>query len=484
MDLFKKTVSLCCALCCALLCACSSGVYTGNVPDPETVPKSQQPDEAARVPFADLTGEEIMSDFPAEDFGGYKFNIFTSALNRFVPEEEAAGMLNPVIKERNDLLEERYNVKIAEVYCKESEFLSRLNTSVSAGRQFADAVSFSRNNISAAAASELLMNLYSVPYLQTDMAYLDSEMVRKSTIKNELYVIYEPSSLYYADLMCVAYNRKLVNEENGTVYSLVKENKWDSAAMLALAEEAAAEVMGKRSPDIARDTFGIVSLFDRSELLHESFVSSGYALFGDTFHKEIEYNADLATADVIAANAASLFGSKCVMNSDPDTAAKAFREGRAAFAVCRLGFITSLEGASLDWGLAPFPLMYPGQDGYHSCISDTACGLSVPECQREPSRTGKIMTLLIASSYAGPQEALLKNLMTFTLLDNASALVMRRVFESPVTDISLLYFEGEGRFSGLGRGTVLDAVNTGKSFEELVNANIIALRELNALDFR
>ena len=254
--------------------------------------------------------------------------------------------------------------------------------------------------------------------------------------------------------------------------------------MLGLAETAAAEVMSKRSPDNARDVFGIVSLYERPELLHESFVSSGYALFGDTFHRQIEYNADLDTADAIAANTARLFGSKCVMNADAETAARAFREGRAAFAVCRLGFITTLENSELDWGLAPFPKMYEGQDDYHSCVSDTACGISVPECQSDPSRTGKILTLLFASSYAGPEEAFLKNLMTFTLHDNASALVMRRVFESPVTDISLLYYQGEGRLAGLGRDTVLEAVGTGKPFSELTAANAISLRELNALDFR
>ena len=484
MKFYCKLFAAVLAAACMALSACSSGGYSGVMAEPDTLPKAQQPEEAARVPFADLTGEEIISNFPPEDFGGYTFTVLTSAPDRFVPEEEAAGMLNPVIQARNELLEKRYNVKIAESYCKQSDFLSQLTVAVGAGKQLADAVSFARTDVSAAAAGDLLMNLYSVPYLQTDMRYIDAELVRKSTVKNELYVIYEPSSLFYTDLTCVVYNRTLVGAEYDVIYSPVKAGTWDYATMLGFAESAAPEVMSKRSPDNARDTFGIVSLLDRSELLHESFVSSGYALFGDTFHKQIEYNGDLAAADAIAANISWLYGSKCVMNADADAAAKAFREGRAAFAVCRLGFITTLEDCDVDWGLAPLPKMFKGQQGYHSCISETACGISVPECQQDPSRTGKILTLLFASSYVGPEEALLKNLMTFTLHDNASAIVMRRIFESPITDISLLYYQGESRLSGLGRGIVLEAVESGKTFESLVAANAIPLRELNALDFR
>ena len=483
MDLLKKTVAILLAFACAALAACTGATYH-DTEAPDTASKSPRADEAGRVPFTDLSVEEILSGFTGEDFGGYTFTVMTSAPARFVPEEDGAGMLNPVVQRRNELIEEKYNIKIKEVYCKESEFASGLNAAVSAGKQLADAVSFTRPSISAAAAAELIMNLYSVPYLQTDMSYIDTSLIRKCTVKNELYVIYDPTSLFYTDLMCVVYNRALLPSGYDVIYTPVKNGEWTGTMMLEMAENAAREVMSKRSPDNARDVFGIVSLFDRSELVHESFVSSGYALFGDTFHKEIAYNEDLTTADTVARAVASLYGSRCFMEADTETSAKAFREGRAAFAVCRLGFITSLEDSSLDWGIAPFPLLYDGQEGYYSCITDTACGISVPECQTDPSRTGKILTALMAASCSGVDTAFLENLMTFTLHDNASALMMRAVFASPVTDIALLYYQGESRLSGLGREIILESVNSAKTFEALAAANSIALREMNALDFR
>lgn len=485
MKFVKTTAALLASLVCAAVfasCAGGAGADTGN--GIEAASKSPRTDGADRVPYVEPTGEDVLEEFGSADFGGYEFKIMTSSVNRFVPEEDAAGILNPAVEERNALLEERFGIKIREIYCKESDFLSNLNAAAGAGRQIADAVSFQRSGVSAAAAGDLLMNLYSVPYLQTDMAYLDTALVEKCTAKNELYVIYEPSSLFYSDLMCVVYNRTLLGGAYDVVYSPARDGEWYYETMLSLAESAAQEVMRKRSPDSARDTFGIVSLYETPELIHESFLSSGYALFGDTFHKEIEYNPDYETADSVAAGIAALYGSKCFMNADTETAAKAFREGRAAFAVCRVSFITTLENSSLDWGVAPFPKLTKDQDSYYSCISDTACGISVPECQTDPARTGKILTLLFAASSAGLEDALWKNLSVYTLHDNASALLLKEVCSSPVTDIAILYYQGESRLPGLGRDTILEAVQSGKSFESLASAKAIALREMNALDFK
>ena len=484
MDRIKRITALFAALACAALCACGYLGGSDTAHDAEAVSKAQPAEGVERVPFTDLTGEEILCGFPAYDMQGYAFTVMTSSPNRFIPEEEAAGILNPVIAERNALLEKKYNFTIKEVYCKESDFLSKLSASVAAGKQLADAVSFARAGVSAAAAGNLLMNLYSVPYLQTDMSYLDRGLIEKCTAKNELYVIYEPSSLFYSDLMCVVYNRALIGSEYDVIYKPVKEGTWSGEMMLSLAEAAAPEVMNKRSPDSVHDVFGIVSLYERAELIHESFVASGYSLFGSTFHKEIEYSADLDTADKVANEISAIYGSKCFMNADTDTAAKAFREGRAAFAVCRLGFITTLESSSLDWGVAPFPKLCEGQEEYYSCVSDTACGISVPERQEDPERTGKCLTLLFAASCAGVEDALTDNLMTFTMHDNADALLLRRVFDNPVTDMALLYYQGESRLPGVGRETILEAVENGKSFSELTYSNAIALRELNALDFK
>ena len=485
MKFVKKTAALLAALACIAAfasCAGSAGNDAGN--GAETASKSPRAEEADRVPYVEPTGEDVLAEFGSADFGGYEFRIMTSSRNRFVAEEDSAGLLNPAIAERNALLEERFNFKIREIYCKDSDFLSNLSASVGSGRQVADAVSFQRSGVSAAAAGNLLMNLYSVPYLQTDMAYLDTALVEKCTAKNELYVVYEPSSLFYSDLMCVVYNRALIGGGYDTVYVPARDGEWYYDSMLELAETAAYEVMRKRSPDTARDTFGIVSLYEKPELLHESFLSSGYALFGDTFHREIEYNADLETADAVAKGVSALYSSKCFMNADPDTAAKAFREGRAAFAVCRVSFIAALENSTLDWGVAPFPKLTKDQDSYYSCISDTACGISVPECQTDPARTGKILTLLFASSSVGLEEAFWKDLTIYTLHDNASALLLKEVFGSPVTDMTILYYQGESRLPGLGRDTILEAVQSGKSFESLTSANAIALREMNALDFK
>ena len=112
-----------------------------------------------QVKYEDLTAEEWLSLLEPGDFGGYEFKIATSRQYRFVPDETMAGTVNPAIEKRNQLVHEKYNVVIKEVYWRKrtvDEIIPRLW----AGVQFSDLVSVTMPTMAGMAYEGRLLNLF------------------------------------------------------------------------------------------------------------------------------------------------------------------------------------------------------------------------------------------------------------------------------------------------------------------------------------
>lgn len=133
-----------------------------------------------QVKYEDLTAEEWLSLLEPGDFGGYEFKIATSRQYRFVPDETMAGTVNPAIEKRNQLVHEKYNVVIKEVYYGENELLTKLSQAVDAGVQFSDLVSVTMPTMAGMAYEGRLLNLFSVPFFNPDASYLNQETVKSS----------------------------------------------------------------------------------------------------------------------------------------------------------------------------------------------------------------------------------------------------------------------------------------------------------------
>lgn len=438
-----------------------------------------------QVKYEDLTAEEWLSLLEPGDFGGYEFKIATSRQYRFVPDETMAGTVNPAIEKRNQLVHEKYNVVIKEVYYGENELLTKLSQAVDAGVQFSDLVSVTMPTMAGMAYEGRLLNLFSVPFFNPDASYLNQETVKSSVAGDYMYAIYDRATFYQEDFWCIFYNEDLLPAGAGReIFNSVKQGKWTWDKLMDYAEYAAREVMKKRSPDYQTDIFGLGSFSNKDDFAVAAFNSSGLSLFGDTYHKKLAYSMNTDKGNEVADRVRDIIQSKAYIGLSGENASKAFLDGRVAFFAYRVDFAKAAAETRLNWSIAPLPKITENQTNYLSYVGSSAAGLSVPARQTDSSRTGKVLNALLAASYVSLDDAIQTNYITFCLRDNDSAIMLKRVFENPVIDIATVYSKGYGRLSFLTNETILKAVNQDVSFAYLFMTNAAELKEINENEFR
>lgn len=438
-----------------------------------------------QVKYEDLTAEEWLASLDSGDYNGYAFTIATSVPARFVADEELGGMVSPALEKRNALVSGKYNVRIKETYYEESRLFSALSNAVSAGTQFSDLVSASMPTMAALAASGGIMNLFSVPFFNPGASYLNREIVENSAIYDYMYAVYDQASFYEEDLWCVFYNETLLGSENAqNLVKKVKSGAWTWDDLVGYAEEAAFEVMEKRSPDLQKDIFGIGTYAETGIFKTAFFTSAGLSLFGDTFLKKPAYTMDDAKGDAAAGRVREILKNKAFLTLSGEDASRAFLEGRTAFFIYRVGFAKAAAEASVHWSLAPLPKLDISQPGYRSYIGPTSAGLSVPARQADSARTGKVLNAILASSYLHLDEAIKTNYITFCLRDNDAAIMLSMVLENPAIDVGTVYSGGFDRLSFLTVETLEKAVSSDLPFGYLFRTNDSVLAQLNETDFR
>ncbi|NCA68247.1 MAG: extracellular solute-binding protein, partial [Clostridia bacterium] len=438
-----------------------------------------------QVKYNDLTAEEWLATLENGDYGGYEFRIATSRQYRFTPEEEMSGMVNPAIEKRNNLVNAKYNIVLREAYYEESELQAAISNSALAGTQFSDLVSVTMPTMANLASSGFIINLFSVPFFNAEASYLNGETVKNSVVNDYMYAIYDQATFYQEDFWCVFYNENLLRDgADSEIIKAVKEGKWTWDMLMRYAEEAASEVMEKRSPDFYTDTFGIGSFTDKNKFATAAFTSSGLSLFGDTFHKSLTYTMDSDAGNQAADIIRGIINSKSYIGLSGEEASKAFLEGRTAFFIYRVNYAKTVAETRLSWNLAPLPKMTEEQSKYFSYVGTTSAGLSVPAHQHDSARTGKVLNAILAASYINIDDAIKTNYITFCLRDNDAAITLSTIFRNPVMDIGTIYAEGYDRLSFLTNETILKAVKSDISFAYMYINNASALAALNENEFR
>lgn len=438
-----------------------------------------------QVKYEDLTAEEWLGMLEPGDFKGYGFTIATSRLYRFVPEEEMAGMVNPVLKKRNELVNAKYNVNIKEIYYEESQLFNKLANAALAGVQFSDLLSVTMPTMAAFASSGYLLNLFSVPFFNPEASYLNTETVKRSVVSDYMYAIYDRTTFYQEDFWCIFYNEdRLPSGAGDEISRIVKEGDWTWDKLMEYAVYAAAEVMQKRSPDYQKDVFGLGSHSDKNGFSISAFVSSGLSLFGDTYHKKLSYSMDSDKGNAAADKIREITSSKAYFGLSGEDASKAFLEGRLAFYAYRVEFAKKVCETKLNWGIAPLPKIDESQTNYLSYVGSSAAGLSVPSHQTNSGRTGMVLNAILAASYVNLDEAIKTNYITFCLRDNDAAIMLSGIFENPFLDIGSIYAKGFDRLSLLTDETILKAINQDVSFAYLFLNNASELEVINSNEFR
>ena len=475
---FKKAAIVLLLFASLAISSCAGRSYDRN--DADALSHPEVCDNNPPVKYEQLSASELLSGLEDINYGGYRFVIASSDAGRYAPSEDMSGIVDPMLEKRNSEIEKKFNIKIAENIVTETKMADMIRTSNLAGTQFADLASLTADTASMLGAEGCLMNLYSVPYFRYNNGYSDPDIISRSTAKDEMYVLFDPASLYFDGYESVIVNLSLLPKgSKQELIDLVNSGNWTWEKMLGYAE-GSCTTLDKRSPDYSNDVFGYSSYDDSDVLKQVMFVSGGYSFFGDVCHKKFEYRITPEKANEAASIIKVFTESKSYLSYSGKESSDVFIDGRCAFYIAPVDYLVALNDVNFDWMVLPYPKLTSEQDEYLSCISKRAAGICVPENQVNSIRTGNILRAFRASSSVGYDSAILSNYMTFYLRDNDSALMLGKVLSTkPITDVMLLFCEGNVNLSNVSRETLLEAINSGKDFEYLFKLNEQYVEKLN-----
>lgn len=177
----------------------------------------------------EVTGTAENPNLPKKDYGGYEFTFITNEGSSYntgylVSEGEDSEVLPNAIIRRNNLLEEKYNVKVCQL--KVSDITTEVRAQVMGGATEFDAILASCNRLATMAQENLLLNLLSVDTFNWDKSYWDSNSKDQLMIGDKLYFANCALNIHTIGF-CVFFNKQLVeNFKLTSPYEYMKNNEW------------------------------------------------------------------------------------------------------------------------------------------------------------------------------------------------------------------------------------------------------------------
>ncbi len=386
------------------LFACGGDTPSGDTTAPgDTTPAVTDP-ENERLGIDD--------GLPAKDFGGYEFRIMhqgsASPTDAYVPEATNGDIVNDAIFERNQAIEERFNVDITVIPngLAYQEHMQKIQQHILAND---DAFDVSLNHIVAGpnyVLEGLFLNMYDLPYVDFSKPWWGDQMVDEMTVLGQLYLALDvigmggltSAKVHFLNL------QKFDEYKLELPYQQVLDGTWTFDKLIALTKDVYADLNGNSKSD-TEDFFGYVS--------HASQNGFFTSFEAPVLLKDEDETLVLGVqSDKMAAIIEKMYSwyyesvGSCIVNGqDPVSGldqvawqAQLFADGHALVAFSKLGSASStFRESNVEYGIIPFPKWDENQEAYR-----TFCGsnlLGVPVTCSDLERTSIILEAMVAENY-------------------------------------------------------------------------------------
>jgi len=393
-----------------------SAISCGGASAPATSSTDADTGSAAETTEA-VTTEEISyrsAGLPSEKFDGYAFRFVLSDQTKDyawyrLDAEQNGEVLNDAIYQRNSTIEEAFDVDVTEVLYASASYQNNIKNAIMAGDDAFDAlfVDFVRQH--SYITSDLLLDLYTVDYLELSSPWWDQAVVRDFELNDRIYFItgdISPNVNIRTYVMC--FNKDMVKELNlDDPYQIVRDGDWtfDTFKTYVTGVNADLNGDGKMSYE---DRWGFFSETYNTSMLYVSaggeFVVTNDAKNGLEYNvlEEANVNRLIASLEIMNDPNVTLLANDYVnANGGSWTAASAwYIEGNALFRSTVLEPIPrDFRSMETDFGMVPYPKYDEAQEEYHS-LAGASSGrfVSVPITQKDLKRTGIILEALAAES--------------------------------------------------------------------------------------
>lgn len=464
-------------LCLLFLVGCTK--KEGEVTTPpdieEAVVENTPENETAEEKNDEKTAKsDAFDSIESMDFGGREFVILTTEA-QFAASEDGKGIVGEELYKRNKAIEEKFNIKII---CKEVDRNSIKPSLQSANSEnpLPDLIYAPQDTIASCAGSELVMNIYSVPYFGYDKEYTNPELLSSLSQSDTTFGVYGDAAYDERSVWCVYYNKAVLNYLGfPDPYELVENNTWTWDMFLAISEGAMLDLDGNKKMQVGKDRFGYSSSMNTS-----SFASAVFASFGKKFFSVDEegfLKMDYAVTD--DDDYISQIRNICVTNKakypadDPGAVAlDEFNNGRLAFFCEKLSMASTLAYSPVEWGILPMPKRSPEQESYYSWVDSSVCGYAVPYGVSDSSLSGRVIDAICAYEASYGTDIVDLSWTYYYLRDNNSVLAMRDAIRGAVYDVAYAFGEGMADFSMVSYDLLQSVMEKNVKFSNLYNQSV------------
>ena len=385
----------------ALLSACGdAGTKT---------PAQTQPQNDVGTETAPVTEAYNGPDLPEADFGGETFSFYNSctcdwmAINRVTSEEETGDTLNDAVFRRNALIEERYNVKLAELQMTAGDnALKNVMNFITAGDSTHSIYLLREEPAFNVVLQSGAMDFADIPHLNLDREWWLQSSLDFMSIDNRIfYGISTFDTTHYDGTSALFFNKTLVESfDMESPYKMVEDGTWTIDRLREMAMAVASDLNGDGKWD-EQDRYGYTS--------HEILVARYLAAALEAPLSLAKDDNDMLTFTMTDEDyitrllKVSEFCKKDNGFYHPKATAENhggyefFISGNVLFYNETLGNAQKLRQMTLDFGILPPPKYDEQQENYYSDVIE-AYFMLVPVTNADLDRTGILMEALAYES--------------------------------------------------------------------------------------
>lgn len=382
----------------------------------------------------------------------------TYASIEVMPQENSYSTLKDAIQTRNDLVEEKFGVEIAEVRTEGyGDMMNKLRDNAMSGLSLYDIVMPYMGDAAKFAQEGNLIDLQTLENVHLDCDYYDQGSVQDLSINHKNYFVTGDLSLLCYDVThALVFNKDTVTD-NGleNPYDLVRNKQWTIDKLWEMAKKVTADTDGEAGMSYT-DTYGFI--------VNKNFVSSMFIGSGQRFSVKNEndeptiavyneqavkvfdkifrlVNDDTTSGQIDNMNGGFGHSAQVAGKTVWDAAREATANKRTLFHSVSLSGILALGEYDCNFGVLPTPMFDDSQERYYCRVSTLyASCAGIPINAKNVEMSSVIMDAMFQASTNTVKDAYINTIMKERKIqDNDSEDMLDIIFESRVYDFGSVF---------------------------------------------
>lgn len=473
---------------CFAACNDSSDTSSSTDSTPPSSDTSKNPDSE----YLDEDGNYVPKIGVLEKYQGETFSILvvgedqtTYQSDDFTTAPGSGGIdygnrYYEVVKQRNDLIEEKYGVKL-EVF-KENGAANLGSQDALAGTQQYDAMILSVSNVKDMAQTDLLCDLNKISTFDANAPWWDSNANAAYSIGNKLYFSTgDITIMNKANTWSMLFNKDMIRDNNlESPYTLFENGTWTFDKMCEMARTASTATVTSDWADTSVK-YGMVSAYGDISMFYGG---SGVAICDKTTGDmpTLAYGNSVSVSTTVhileALNDAdwNIYAQECTGGGNVwDESFKIFYTGRALFRPSGFTATVKLRKlAEMEFGIVPMPKINETQDEYWTVSTGSFVACIAKSCRDKEFSAYMLDACAAAAKNLITEEYIEVTLKANSARDTESMKSVEYIFEHVLYDVGMTYNFGKinAMFQTLAQNKSTDVMSAFDTIKDVVLGDI------------